>query len=81
MGRTTLTLNPPLLKKLKALSHEEDVTLRKLVERLLQAGLESRKKTPRKPKWSLITHPMGAKIDLTDKDALYEILDREDLAR
>lgn len=82
MHRTTLSLDPPLLKKLKSLSHEENVTLRQLVEELLLLGLEARRRPSRKPPaWSWKSHPMGAKIDLTDKEALYAILDRDELAR
>ena len=81
MNRTTLSLDPPLLKKLKSISHEEDVTLRRLVEELLLRGLEARRKNTRKaPVWAWKTHPMGAKIDLTDKEALYAILDKDELA-
>ena len=81
MNRTTLSLDPPLLKKLKSISHEEDITLRQLVEELLLRGLEARRKSAHKTAWAWKTHPMGAKIDLTDKDTLYTMLDKDELAR
>ena len=82
MSRTTIALAPPLLKKLKEMSGKEDVTLRQLVGDLLLLGLEAKRQRRRKtPAWTWKTHPMGAKIDITDKDALYAILDRDELAR
>lgn len=74
--RTTLDLEKPVLDALKARGAQEGTSLSKLASRLLAEALahdESTEKTTPPFRWS--SSAMGAKIDISDKDALYRILD------
>ena len=76
--RTTLDLEEPILDELKKVQCEEGGSLGKLVSRLLADALAAkRKKTPKPERFVWQTQPMGALVDLTDKDAMYRILDRQ----
>ncbi|MEI6321687.1 MAG: antitoxin [bacterium] len=76
--RTTLDLEEPILEELKLLQREEGVSLGKLASRLIADALSSRRKKKSKTErlhWT--SHRMNALVDISDKDALYKILDRE----
>ncbi|MFZ4116675.1 MAG: hypothetical protein ACOYK6_08170 [Chthoniobacterales bacterium] len=78
--RTTLDLELPILKELKAFSKSHSFSLGKAATALLAEALsahkaKAKKKSPPPFKWH--SQPMGAKIDILDKDALYRILDEE----
>jgi hypothetical protein len=75
--RTTLDLESPILEELKRVQKEEGVSLGKLASRLLADALAFRNKKTKRPAglvWN--TGRMGALIDLSDKDAMYRILDQ-----
>jgi hypothetical protein len=75
--RTTLDKEAPVLEELKLVGREEGVSLGKLASRLLADALDFRwKKTPHTPKLLWNTVRMGALVDLTDKDAMYRVLDQ-----
>jgi len=73
--RTTLDIDQPILKELKRRGKVEGKSLGMLASELLaQALVTSRHAaTPSAFKWS--SRPMGAKVDLADKDALFKALD------
>jgi hypothetical protein len=74
--RTTLDLEKPVLDALKARGEKEGTSLGKLASRLLAEALaqeESEKTSPPAFRW--VSTAMNAKVDLTDKDALYRALD------
>jgi len=76
--RTTLDLDLTILKELKAFSKSHSFSLGKAATALLAEALsahKAKKKAPPPFKWH--SQPMGAKIDILDKDALYRILDEE----
>ena len=78
--RTTLDIAPSVLKELKTFSKQHDISLGKAATSLLAEALsahkaKAKKKAPPPFKW--YSQPMGAKIDILDKDALYRILDEE----
>lgn len=78
--RTTLDIEIPILKELKALSKSRRCSLGQMASQLLAKALsqqKTEKKTPKKFQW--ISQPMGAKIDIADKEALYKILDQDEL--
>jgi hypothetical protein len=77
--RTTLDIEDPVLKELKELQKREGVTLGELASRLLAEALASRPK-PEAPPFKWTAQPMGARVDLEDKDVVYAILDRSDRA-
>lgn len=74
MPRTTLDLDPTILRDLKKRQKREGKSLGELVSELLAGPLaETERPKPREFKW--IAKPMGLKIDLEDKDALWRALD------
>lgn len=79
MPRTTIRIDGPIFQELKALQAEERKTLGELVSELLAEAMSRREKreADAAPPFSWISRPMGARIDLDDKEALYEALDGE----
>jgi hypothetical protein len=74
--RTTLDLADPVLKELKEVSMQEGDSLGEVASRLLADALSVRargRKTKTQLDWS--SQPMGARVDLADKDAVYRALD------
>jgi hypothetical protein len=78
--RTTLDIETPVLKELRELQRREGGTLGDLVSRLLSEALARRPKRPASPTLEWTARPMGALVDLADKDVVYAILDRADRA-
>ena len=76
MARTTLDFDAPLLKELKKLREKEGRSLGKIVSQLLAEGLARRKRAPELPKLQWASRPMHALVALSDKEAVYSILDR-----
>ena len=79
MSRTTLEIADPILKELKKMQKREGKTLGMLATELLAEALEGRRSTTREPEalvWN--SKPMGLRVDLTDKEGLYEALDEEE---
>lgn len=74
--RTTLDIDKPVLDGLKSLQKKEKIPLGKIASRLLAEALSresSGKTTEAALRW--ISSPMGAKVDLADKDALYRAME------
>ena len=78
MPRTTLDIDKPVLDEVKRIQRREKRSLGQVVSRLLAEALSSRRpeKSPSNLDWT--AKPMGARIDLLDKDALYAILDERE---
>ena len=77
MMRTTLDIDGPVLRELKQLQKKESKTLGRLVSDLLADALGRRRTKPvRRSGFVWARRAMGARVDLTDKDALYAALDR-----
>ena len=75
--RTTLDLEKPVLDGLKDLQKKEKVSLGKIASRLLAEALDKEfasKPSPKPLQW--ISSPMGAKVDISDKDALYRAMEK-----
>ena len=76
--RTTITIDLPLLKKVREIGHREHKTFTQVIQELIALGLSLRNK--RAPAPSPFRHwhskKMGALIDYADKDALFKLLDR-----
>jgi hypothetical protein len=78
MARTTIDIDTPLLEELKEIQKKEKKSLGDLVSQLVAEALAQRarrKSAPRKLDW--ISRPMGARVDISDKEALYAALDEE----
>lgn len=82
MARTTIRIDDPILRDLKLLQRREKRPLGQLVSELLAEALGRRHSAARVSEPPFVWHsqPMGFKIDLEDKDAVWALLDREDLA-
>ena len=78
--RTTLDLEAPILKELKAFSKSHSLSLGKSATQLLMKALVMHKAEKKAlPKFKWYSQPMGAKIDISDKETLYKILDQDEL--
>ena len=80
MMRTTLDIERSVLKELREIQKQEGGTLGALVSRLLAQALGGRRRRPPAPPFRWVAHPMKARLDLEDKEALYAILDEPDRA-
>ena len=76
--RTTLSIDTPILDAVKRIQQEEGTSLGRTVTRLLSEALASRGESSREPErlvW--ISRPMGAQVDLADREAVYSLLDQD----
>ena len=76
--RTTLDIDDTILRELKRLQQREGTSLGRLASDLLAQALKATaggEGAASAPKW--IAKPMGARVDLEDKEAVYRALDRE----
>jgi len=82
MPRTTLNLDGPVLADLKRLQRKEGKSLGDLASELLASAIASRKSSiATAPIFRWTSRPMGALIDLDDKEALFAALDKEEHRR
>ena len=73
--RTTVDINAPVLAELRRIQRQEKKTLGELVSELLARALGERKAATPARRFGWISRPMGARVDLADKDAVYGVLD------
>ena len=74
--RTTVDIDAPILKDLKRLQAREGKSLGRLISDLLAQALSEQRAPNHAPsQFRWIAKPMGAKIDLSDKDALLDAID------
>lgn len=80
--RTTIRIDDELLADLKREAHERDVSLSKLVNRMLRRGLEATAEAPkRRPAHREAVHSMGRpKVDLTKALAVADALEEAAVA-
>jgi hypothetical protein len=75
--RTTIAIDDLVLRRVKTISKNEKKSLARTVSELLMAGIKTTECKPEKPKkfhWN--TQAMNAKIDISDKEQLYSVLDQ-----
>ena len=76
MARTTLDIDTPLLKELKRLQRTEKKSLGRLVSDLVaQALVVHRRRERTAPAFAWVSQDMKAKVDLADRDAVYDALE------
>ncbi|MEO5861577.1 MAG: hypothetical protein ABIW48_03205 [Burkholderiales bacterium] len=74
--RTTIDIDDPILKEIKRLQRREGKSLGRLVSDLLAQSLADSRRAPKSaPQFPWIAKPMGARVDLGDKDALLDAMD------
>lgn len=79
--KTTLSLDGPLMRRLKALAAERGTTLSALVDDFLRRSLKAATAATAAPKRAvrLPTYDMGPPlVDLGDRQALEDAMERED---
>ena len=74
--RTTLDIDKPILRELKRLQAKEGKSLGRLVSDLLARALKEDAAFPADPPPIWIAKPMGARVNLSDKDAVHRALER-----
>jgi hypothetical protein len=75
--RTTIDIDDPILKDLKRLQRREGKSLGRLVSDLLAQSLTSARSADATAAHAFKWHsqPMKAKVDLSDKHALLDVMD------
>jgi hypothetical protein len=77
--RTTIDIDDPILREVKAIHEREGRSMGAVVSELLAEALVGRRPGRAKPSFRWTSRPMKALVDLDDKDALYAALDTEEL--
>lgn len=74
MARTTLDLDAFVLKQLRRLSRRQKKSMGQVASEILIAVLKDPDSAPNEPfRWT--SKPMGARVDLEDKEAVRRLLD------
>jgi len=68
--RTTLDIDDPILKEVKAIHKKEGRSMGAVVSELLAVALASRRPSRSRPPFRWTSRPMKALVDLTDKEAV-----------
>jgi hypothetical protein len=76
MARTTIDIDNPILKEIKNLQKKDGRSIGKIVSQLLAEALNQQKTTAKAHRFKWASRPMGALLDLSDKDTIYKILDK-----
>lgn len=78
MPRTTVNIDAPILRELRRLQKREGKSLGRLMSDLLAQVLrQHRVQRPVPPAFDWISRPMGARVDLADKEAVQTLLDED----
>lgn len=77
MARTTIDIDDPILNEIRAIQKREGRSMGKIVSQLLAEALIKQKTSAKTPRFKWISRPMRSHVDLTDKEEIYRILDRD----
>jgi hypothetical protein len=75
--RTTLDIDEPILREVKAIHEKQGRSMGAVVSELLAEALAGRRATQTVSAFQWTARPMQALVDLADKDALYAALDEQ----
>lgn len=78
MPRTTLNIEEQILTEVKELRQQTNQPLGKLVTHLLALDLANRRQETPGPAFQWHAKSMTFLVNIEDKDALHEVLDRDD---
>ena len=70
-----MNIDDPILREVKALRDQSGRSLGRVISDLLAKALDDREKNSKEETFSWISRSMGARVDVSDKDALYRLLD------
>jgi hypothetical protein len=73
--RTTLDIDDPILREIKAIHKKEGRSMGAVVSELLADALSRRREPSARPEFRWNSRAMKATVNLADKDAVYAILD------
>jgi hypothetical protein len=73
--RTTLDIEAPILREVKALHEREGRSMGAIVSELLAEALARRRTSRARPSFRWISRDMKSLVDLSDKEAVYAVLD------
>ena len=77
MARTTIDIDDTILKEIKAIQKKEGRSMGKIVSQLLAEALIEQKNSVKTPRFKWISRQMRSLVDLSDKDEVYRVLDRD----
>jgi len=77
MARTTIDLDDPIFNEIKEIQKREGRSLGKIVAQLIAEALVRQISSSKTPRFKWISRPMRSLVDLSDKDEVYRILDRD----
>ena len=77
MARTTIDIDDPILKEIKAIQKKEGRSMGKIVSQLLAEALVEQVTSAKTPRFKWISRPMRSHVNLADKEEVYRILDRD----
>jgi hypothetical protein len=75
--RTTIDIDDPILREVKAIHQKEGRSMGAVVSELLADALGRRGSGTRPTRFHWTSRPMKALVDLGDKDAVYAALDAD----
>ena len=78
MSRITLDIAPSILDEIRRLQEKEKTSMGKIVSRLLAEALNRRAESPNAAPLQWVSKDMEPLIDISDKEALYAELDRDE---
>ena len=73
--RTTLDIDDPILREVKAIHEREGRSIGAIVSELLAEALARRRPSRPRPSFRWTSRPMKSLVDLTDKEAVHAALD------
>lgn len=77
MPRTTVDIAKPVLREIKELQRKERRSLGQIITQLLAEALVHRKAPSAAPRLQWTSQPMRALVDVSDKEALYAALEKD----
>lgn len=75
--RTTLDIDDPILKEVKAIQEREGRSIGSVVSELLAEALARRRSPRAGPAFRWTSRPMKSLVDLEDKEAVYVVIGAE----
>jgi hypothetical protein len=75
--RTTLDIDDPILKEVKAIHEREGRSMGAVLSELLAEALARRRPARVRPPFRWTSRRMTSRVDVTDRDAVYAVLDAD----
>jgi hypothetical protein len=75
--RTTLDIDDPILREIRAIHEREGRSMGAVVSELLAEALAGRRPSRTRPPFRWVSRPMKPLVDLADKEAVYAALDAD----